>query len=109
MSMYLDILSSALEGWEDELAGSALIDESLARRAEVLGNRHHRSSSTREALAAEVAYDRALISLCAEHGIEVVVSDFAYPEAERARLESKLARAGVDLFDLARRRRGSQA
>ena len=109
MSMYLDILSSALDGWVDELTGSALIDESLALRVEMLGNRNHRSASANEALAAEVAYDRALISLCAEHDIEVVLSDFADPQAERARLERKLARSGVDLFALARRGRGSQA
>ena len=109
MSMYLDILSSALDGWVDELTGSALIHEFLALRVEMLGNRDHRSASANEALAAEVAYDRALISLCAEHDIDVVLSDFAEPQAERARLEGKLARSGVDLFALARRGRGTQA
>jgi hypothetical protein len=109
MSMYTDILSTALEGgWVDELTGNALIDASRALRVRMLGNRHPRSTSTYEALAAEVAYDRALIGVCAERGIEVVVSDFAYPHAERARLECELARSGVDLSDVAAGGRGSQ-
>ena len=89
----------------ERLTGSALIDDSLARRAEMLGVHHSASASL--ALAAEVAYDRALISLCAERDINVVTSEFAHPRAERARLEGELARAGVDLSALARRGRGN--
>jgi hypothetical protein len=80
MTMYVDILSSALEGWVNELTGSALIDDSLGRRLQMLGIHH--GASAFQALAAEVAYDRALISLCAEHRIEVVTSDFAHPQAD---------------------------
>jgi hypothetical protein len=108
MSMYVDILSSALEGWVNELTGSALIDDSLALRIEMLEHRHHRSVPVDEALAAEVAYDRALISLCAEYDVPVDVSDFADPQAQRAHLECRLARSGVDLSTLLRRRRASQ-
>ena len=107
--MYVDLLSSALEGWVNELTGSALIGDSLALRVEMLDHRDHRSAPVHEALAAEVAYDRALISLCAEHDIMVVISDFAHPQSERARLECELARSGVDLSALPRRGRDPQA
>ncbi len=83
MNMYVDILSSALEGWVNERTGSALIDDSLVLRVEMLDHRHHWSAPVHEALAAEVAYDRALISLCAEHDVTVDISDFAHPQAER--------------------------
>ena len=105
MSMYVDILSSALEGWVNERSGSVLIDDSLALRVEMLDHRHHRSAPVHEALAAEVAYDRALICLCAEHGVTVEISEFADPQAVRARLECELARSGVDLSVLVRRGR----
>jgi hypothetical protein len=103
--MYVEILSSALEGWVSELTGGALIDDSLALRVEMLDHRHHGTVSADEALAAEVAYDRSLISLCAEHDVPVDVSDFSQPQAERAWLEGELTRSGVDLSDFALRGR----
>jgi hypothetical protein len=57
------------------------------------------------ALAAEVAYDRALIKLCEAHSIEVVDMNFLHPRQERARLEAALVAAGIDL---ACRGRGQQ-
>ncbi len=39
MSMYVDILSSALDSWVDELTGSALVDYVLECRAEMLEHR----------------------------------------------------------------------
>jgi hypothetical protein len=53
------------------------------------------------ALAAEIAYDRALIRMCEIHGIDVALTNFAYPKSERARIERMLALAGVDLAGLA--------
>jgi hypothetical protein len=104
MSMYVDILSSALDGWDDELNGSALIGYAVACRTEIFGQRSHRGDPTSAVLAAQVAYDRALICLCTEHGIEVVRSGFAHRQEERDRLEHQLARAGVDLAGVPRRR-----
>ena len=49
------------------------------------------------ALAAEVAYDRALIALCTERGIDAHATSFAYPGVERRRIEMLLALDGVDL------------
>ncbi len=107
--MYVDILSSAVDGWAYELSGSSLIDYALARRAEMIAHGPHCDDSTYAVLAAEVSYDRALISLCAEHGIDVVRSGFAHRQQERGRLEDELARSGVDLAALARRRVDPQA
>jgi hypothetical protein len=101
MSMYMDILSSALDGWDDELNGSALIDYAVACRTEMVGQGSHRGDAASAVLAAEVSYDRALIRLCTEHGIEVVRSGFAHRLEERNRLEHELVRAGVDLAALA--------
>ena len=105
--MYVDCLSSALEGWDAELSGNALIDHSLACRKDMLKNGSYRSDSAYDALAVEVAYDRALISLCIEHDISASVTDFDQPWAERARLEHELAAAGIDL--VAPSRRGREA
>ena len=103
MSMYVDILSSALDGWVEELTGSALVDYALACRAEMLAIGPHRGDTAYSLLALEIAYDRALIKLCETLDVPVVPTSFAYPRAERFRLEHELAVAGVDLPALARR------
>jgi hypothetical protein len=103
--MYVDILSSALEGWGDELDGTALVDHALWCRAKMLGPVPNHSDSAYSSLAAEIAYDRALIKLCEAKAIPVKAASFAFPYQERARLERKLATAGIDLVALARRRR----
>jgi hypothetical protein len=100
--MYVDILSSALDHWVDELTGSALVEYTLACRAEMLNNVPHRGDTAYSSLAAEIAYDRALIKLCEMHDVPVVPTSFAYPRAGRARVEHELAVAGVDLSALAR-------
>lgn len=102
--MYMDILSSALDRWDDELNGSALIDYAVACRIEMDGQRSHRGDATSAVLVAEVSYDRALIALCTEHCIEVLHSGFVHRQEERTRLEHELARSGVDLPGLAHRR-----
>jgi hypothetical protein len=95
--MYSQILSSALDNWVDEPTGDALIDYALACRTEMLTPRGYHGESSLSSLAAEVAYDRALLKLCETHGIDVVDLDFLHPEVERARLEEALATAGLDL------------
>ena len=49
------------------------------------------------ALAAEIAYDRALVCLAAQCGIDVTPTNFVHPRIERERLELELVRRGVDL------------
>jgi hypothetical protein len=100
--MYDDILSSAIDVWVEELTGDALIDYALACRAQMQASGSRRGSTAMRALAAEIAYDRALIRLCETLGIDVALTNFAYPKPERARIEGILALAGVDLAALAR-------
>jgi hypothetical protein len=104
MSMYVDILSSALNSWGDELTGTALVDYALCCRAEMLDAAARRGGTSYTSLADEVAYDRVLIKLCETNDVAVEATSFAFPRRERARLECELATAGVDLAALARRR-----
>jgi hypothetical protein len=105
MSMYVDILSSALDGWVDRLEGPDLVEYSLVCRAEMLKSGPHRGDNSYAVLASEIAYDRALIKLCELHHVQVATTSFAYPKVERARLERELADAGTDLAALARLQR----
>jgi hypothetical protein len=101
--MYVDILSSALGSWVDELTDSSLVEYTLTCRAEMLGAGPHRGDTAYSSLAVEIAYDRALIKLCEAHDVPVMATSFAHPREERARLEHELASAGIDLAALARR------
>jgi hypothetical protein len=103
MSMYVDILSSALGSWVDNLTGSALIDYVLICRADLLRTGQH-GDTAYSSLTAEVAFDRALIKLCQAHHVNVATTAFAHPRNERTRLERELVFAGIDLGDLARQR-----
>jgi hypothetical protein len=105
MSMYVDILSSALGIWDDDLSDSALVEYALSCRAEVLRVGSRQRDTAYSSLAIEVAYDRALVKLCETYDVPVMATNFFYPRAERARLERQLALSGLDLADLAARRR----
>lgn len=105
MSMYVDLLSNALDDWIGELSDSDLVDHVLTCRSEMLSAVPRRGESTYSALAAEIAYDRALIKICLSNDIEVVPGDFVFPSEERDRLEHALASAGIDLNEIARKRR----
>ena len=103
--MYAHLLSSVLDDWVDELAGDALVDYALACRAATLVSRPRCSGSRMDesaciALSAEIAYDRALIKLCAANDIEVSPEGFSRPAAERGRLEYQLATRGIGPFDM---------
>ena len=98
VSMYVDILSSALDEWVNDLTGLDLIEYALLCREEARAvgpPLEGRSAYT--ALAAEIAYDRALIALCTERGIDAHATSFAYPTAERQRIETVLRQVGLDL------------
>jgi hypothetical protein len=101
--MYVDILSSVLDRWDTDLNGSALLDYAIECRSNLLN-----SGTSEDAcglLAAEIAYDRALIRLCDEVGIEATATGFVDPYAERARVEDNLASiAGIDLLSLSKLR-----
>jgi hypothetical protein len=102
--MYTHLLLSVFDDWVDELTGSALVEYAVICRVEMLASAPHSGSPGSLALAAEVSYDRALIKLCTDNGIEADALGFSHPGAERARLEHDLAMAGIDLTEFARRR-----
>ncbi len=97
MSMYVDILSSSLDDWASALGGSDLIEYAVLCREELHVVSPSGAGSAYTALAAEIAYDRALIALCTERGIDAHATSFTYPRAERQRIETVLAHDGVDL------------
>jgi hypothetical protein len=109
MSMYAELLLSAQDGLREDLQGEALLCYVLDRRTELLASRPVTRASAISALAVEVAYDCALIRLCALKGIQALPADFSHPARDRSRLERELQRVGIDLSSLTRRWRGAQA
>jgi hypothetical protein len=104
--MYVDFLSDALRVWDRDLATDALVDHVVDSRARLLSAQLGRGQSAYELLAAEIAYDRALIRLCNEVGIATSATSFAVPMTERRRIERALVeRYGLDLHTLSRARR----
>jgi hypothetical protein len=109
MSMYAELLSSALRGENEDLHGEDLMGYALDRRAEMLAVTGPVGGSTAfSVLAVEIAYDCALVKLCAENGIARMATDFSHPADDRHRLEIELKMAGVDLVQLGRHRRNRQ-
>ena len=86
--MYVDILSSALDQWVTDLTGPDLIEYAVLCREELRLVAPPQGGSAYTALAAEIAYDRALIALCTERGIDAHATSFAYPDVERQRIET---------------------
>jgi hypothetical protein len=99
--MYAEILSQALNDWVDDLSGDALIEFALVCRVQMLDSSLPGSAAS-TALSAELSYDRALVKLCEDHGIDVKYLSFSRPGRERARLERRLVAVGVDLVGLSR-------
>ncbi len=95
--MYVDILSSALDQWVTDLSGTDLVEYAVLCREELRLVTPPLGGSAYTALAAEIAYDRALIALCTERGIDAHATSFAYPMSERRRIEVLLRQDGVDL------------
>jgi hypothetical protein len=95
--MYVELLSTALDDWANEMSRGALISHVRSCRDVMLNPGVYDGRSSFGLLAVEIAYDRALVRLCEECGIYVESSDFMYPHEARARLESELTLAGVDL------------
>ena len=95
--MYVDLLSTILGDEIEAQTGEELLELALRCRFRMLHFGPPRGLTAYDALANEVAYDRALIRLCAANGIAVAPERFAHPRAERTRLERALVEAGVDL------------
>lgn len=106
--MYVAILSGALDEWSDDLTGDALVAYVAACRYELSATARQPKVSAYARLAAEISYDRALVTLCRTKGIGVDITAFAHPRAERMRVELELEAAGIDLASMTthpRRRR----
>ena len=88
--MYVDMLSSALEAWEPDLSGEELVDHALECRVRMLATGTAHGASAYEALAAEVAYDRALICLCGYVGIVAGPADSINPTLRACVCEESL-------------------
>ena len=119
MSMYVEILSQAMAGEEEPAQSRAsLLDATCECRQQMLETRRRVDGTPEHRLAHEVAYDRALLRLCAALGIETVLGRFNRPLEERDRLEHELATRGIHfpepdpgtgtVVNVASRRWGSQ-
>lgn len=97
MSMYVELLTKALAEWPSELRGESLVEYTRNCRREMLRTASRRQKGAYAALAAEVAYDRALVKLCLDLDLVVGPQDFTHPETERAELEHLLAERGLNL------------
>ena len=104
MSMYVTLLSGALDIWDSDLDDeAALLDYVHDCRAALPSHDLGAGVWSETALVAEVTYDRGLICLAAQCGIDVTPTNFAHPRIERERLEFELQRRGVDLEASSRR------
>jgi hypothetical protein len=103
--MYLHLLTSVLDDWVEELNGAALVDYAITCRAEIQARNPRRNEAADIALSAEISYDRALVKLCAEHLVDVDITEFSHPLLARSRLERALAGKGVVLAPFTQVRR----
>ena len=95
--MYVDLLSSALESWVDDLTETQLLHYARTCREALVNPGTYGVTSNAEVLVAEIAYDRALLRLCSLHAVLVNAQAFLFPETARAMVESALLDTGVVL------------
>ena len=107
--MYVTLLSGALDVWDTDLDYETLLDHVLDCREALPPQGPIGATYSATDLAAEIAYDRALVCLAARHGIDVTPKNFVHPRIERSRLERELARRGVDLTEATLARRNHPA
>jgi hypothetical protein len=86
MSMYVELLSTALNDASDEADDEGLLAAALRCRSDWLEPGRPGVRTARQTLTSVVAYD-----------IDVAPACFAHPSAERARLEGELAAAGLHI------------
>jgi hypothetical protein len=101
--MYVSLLSGALDLWDTDLDNEALLDHVRECRAALPAQDLGAGVMSETVLVTEITYDRALVCLAAERGIDVTPKNFVHPKIERERLEVELVRRGVDLEVQARR------
>jgi hypothetical protein len=103
--MYVELLSTVLSTGTKELNVDEWLVLALECRDRMLESRLQQGESSASVLANDVAYDLALINLCAAAGIGVDPERFAHPREERHRLEQQLAAIELDLNAMGRIRR----
>jgi len=103
--MYVEVLSGALETWVADLGEDDLLDYVLACLVALPSPADKAARAADAALAAQVAYDRALMKLASAYEIEVEPGRYVQPAVERHRLEAALAGRGIDLRALVVQRR----
>jgi hypothetical protein len=106
--MYVTLLSGALDLWDADLDEDALLDHVRDCRAALPARDLGAGVMSETALAAEIAYDRGLVCLAVQCGMDVTPTNFVHPRIERERLELELARRGVDLEVPARQPNGAE-
>ena len=97
MSMYLDVLAGSLGSWVDELTAPELVRYARACKEALESPGLYGVTTNAAILAAEIAYDRALIRLCQLHAISVDPRTFMFPASARVRIEAALRAVGVTL------------
>ena len=107
VSMYVDILSSALASSAHELTVSELVDNAIVFRSAIDYPGPYGQCAA-DVLATEIAYDRVLIRLCELFGIAVDPAAFIHAHTARLGLEARLANVGVDLLAESPREEGRE-
>jgi hypothetical protein len=97
MSMYVTLLSGALDLFDTDLDDAALLNHVSECRAALPAYDLGAGVWSESAVVAEIAYDRSLVCLAARWGIDVTPTNFMHPKIERNRLELELECRGVDL------------
>ncbi len=94
-AVYVDLLSKAIGvRQEEDPTNWSLVEDYVSA---LTGYQTHVRSGwadTDEDLVCAIRYDRALVRLCIALGADTSPERFAPPEAERARLEDRLANLG---------------
>jgi hypothetical protein len=97
MSMYVTLLSKALDLWDTDLDDDALLEYVRACRAALPSRGLGAGTLSATVVAAEIVYDRALVCLAARYGVDVSPRNFVHPKIERERLEFELVRHGIEV------------
>ena len=97
VSLYSELLANALDDYGDDSSVEMLVGSAAVFRAVLRAPVSAERGTPFGALATEIAYDCALIKLCALLGCEVAASSFEVPSHDRRRMERAIARAGIDL------------
>lgn len=95
--MYTDLLVHTQDSLLQDLDGNALVWYAIERRSEILASGPIARATAMATLAVDVAYDCALLKLCAMEDIAALPTDFSHPAQGRRRFELELKSAGIDL------------